>query len=281
MRREAHTTGAGASRAEQARAKDRASNERREQIAGRLAQLRTSRRRSFLGVPEIVALACALALLALAFAAYFLLLVPERLNLASLERERQQLQTQIRSAGENRDERRGVGETVDKIRQSLAHFETDSLVPRDASERALIEELNEKIKRSGLSRAQFSFIYQDDTQTGATQQSQQRVASNLAGSARRRQTVFPATDISLTIEGTYANLRRFIRDVESSPRFVVINGVQLEGLNETGGNNAAAAHGASVSLRLDMSAYFRRSANPSASSTDQNGATAARQGSSQ
>jgi Tfp pilus assembly protein PilO len=115
---------------------------------------------------------------------------------------------------------------------------------------------------------------------GATQQSQQRVASNLAGSARRRQTVFPATDISLTIEGTYANLRRFIRDVESSPRFVVINGVQLEGLNETGGNNAA-AHGASVSLRLDMSAYFRRSANPSASSTDQNGATAARQGSSQ
>jgi Tfp pilus assembly protein PilO len=279
MRREVHTTDAGASRAEQVRAKDRASDARREQIAGRLAQLRTSRRTSFLGVPEMIALACALALLALAFAAYFLLLVPERSNLASLERERQQLQTQIRSAGENRDERRGVGETVDKIRQSLAHFETDSLVPRDASERALIEELNEKIKRSGLARAQFSFIYQDDSQTGASQQSQQRVASNLTGGARRRQNVFPATDISLSIEGNYANLRRFIRDVESSPRFVVINGVQLEGLNETGSNNAA--RGASVSLRLDMSAYFRRNANAAASSSDQTGATAARQGSSQ
>jgi hypothetical protein len=56
--------------------------------------------------------------------------------------------------------------------------------------------------------------------------------------------------------------------------------VQLEGLNETGGNNAA-AHNANVALRLDMSAYFRRSANPSASSIDQNGATAARQRSSQ
>ncbi|MDT7540117.1 MAG: Pilus assembly protein PilO [Acidobacteriota bacterium] len=276
MKREVHTTDTGATHAgDQVRAGDA----RREQFAGRLAKLRRSRRTSFLGVPEVIALACAVALLALAFAAYFLLLVPENLNRASLERERQQLQTQIRSAGENRDQKRGVDETVDKIRQSLAHFETESLVPRDQSERGLIEELNEKIKRSGLARAQFSFIYQDDSQAGASQQSQQRVASNLSGSARRRQNVFPATDISLSIEGNYANLRRFIRDVESSPRFVVINGVQLEGLNETGAGNAA--RGASVSLRLDMSAYFRRNANASASSSDQNGATAARQSTSQ
>jgi Tfp pilus assembly protein PilO len=267
MSRDVHTTGGGESR----RARSR------EQVEARLARLRASRRTSFLGVPEIVALAFAAALLALAFAAYFLLLVPERSNLLSLERERQQLQTQIRSAGENRDEKRGVDETVDRIRQSLAHFETESLVPRDGSERALIEELNAKIKRSGLARAQFSFIYQDDTQTGATQQGQQRAAGNLSGSARRKQTVFPATDISLTIEGTYANLRRFIRDVESGSRFVVINGVQLEGMNENGGDPARAAL---VSLRLDMSAYFRRS-NAAAQTPQPDGATAARQGSSQ
>jgi Tfp pilus assembly protein PilO len=281
MRRDVHTTDAAASRAragDRARATDGAADARREQIASRLAQLRKSRRTSFLGVPEIVALSVAVALLAIAFAAYFLLLVPERLNLASLERERQQLQTQIRSAGENREEKRGVGETVDKIRQSLTHFETEALNPREGSEHELDRELNQMVQRSGVARPQFSFIYQDDTQTGASQQSQQRVASNLSGSARRRQTVFPATDISLTIEGNYANLRRFIRALESSPHFVVINGVQLEGMNDTSGN---ASRAALVSLRLDMSAYFRRSTSSSAQSLEQNGATAARQSTSQ
>ncbi|MCA1815159.1 MAG: hypothetical protein LC746_01895, partial [Acidobacteria bacterium] len=89
-----------------------------------------------------------------------------------------------------------------------------------------------------------------------------------------------ATDISLTIEGTYANLRRFIRDVETSRRFIVINGVQLESLNETG-TDAAAARGALVSLRLDMTAYFRRNAPPSSpaasSSSSADGTTAAAQ----
>jgi Tfp pilus assembly protein PilO len=298
MSRNVHTSDAGDARSAQ-----------REHVAGRLAMLRGARRTGFLGVPEIVALAFAAALLALAFAAYFLLLVPERSNLASLERERQQLQTQIRSAGESREQKLGVDQTVERIKQSLAHFETESLVPRETSERALYEELNDKIRRSGLQRAQFSFAYQDDAQAGAQQSGQQRAAGNLAGSARRRQTVFPATDISLTVEGNYANLRRFIREVESSPRFVVINGVQLEGLNDTSGGvrgggvtsesataagpagrggatgagaagraAGAAPRGALVSLRLDMSAYFRRGA---AAPADQSGATAARQGTSQ
>jgi Tfp pilus assembly protein PilO len=274
MRREVHTTDAGASRAHAGTQPPSAREERRDQIRDRVERLRRSRRTSPLGVPEIIALGAACALLAVAAMAYFLLLVPARSNLASLERERQQLQTQIRSAGESREHDRSTGETVDRIKQSIASFESESLVPRAGSERELIQELNDKIKRSGLARAQFTFIYQDDTQVGATQQSQQRATGNLAGSARRRQTVFPATDISLTIEGTYANLRRFIRDVESSSRFVVINGVQLEGMNETGAD-AAAARGALVNLRLDMSAYFRRSVSADASSADQRGATAA------
>jgi hypothetical protein len=66
--------------------------------------------------------------------------------------------------------------------------------------------------------------------------------------------------------------------VESSRRFVVINGVQLEGINETGAD--AAARGALVALRLDMSAYFRPAGAPPPT-TDSGGATAARQTTSQ
>lgn len=279
MRREAHTTDTSATHAHADDKQARVPDARRAQVAARIEQFRRSRRTGLLGVPEIIALVVACALLAVAAAAYFLLLVPARSNLTSLERDRQQLQAQIRSAGESREHDRSTGETADRIKQSLVKFESESLDPRDPSNKQLIEELNEKIARNKLARAQFTFIYQDDTQAGATQQAQQRAAGNLSGSARRRQTVFPATDISLTIEGTYANLRHFIRDVEISPRFVVINGVQLEGMNETGGDPTA-ARGALVSLRLDLSAYFRRSANATASA-DQSGATAATRSTSQ
>jgi Tfp pilus assembly protein PilO len=274
MRREEHVNEAGAAGRGHAGDQSSASGGgRREQMSARLAEFRGARRTSFLGVPEIVALAAACALLAMAAAAYFLLYVPERSRLADLENERQRLQTQIRSAGENREHDRSTADSVSRILQSLTSFETEALEPREASIRDLIQELNDKSKRAGLSRAQFSFIYQDDTQTGATQQSQQRAAGNLAGAARRRQNVFPATDISLSVEGTYANLRRFLRDVETSRRFLVINGVQLEGINETGAD-AAAARGALVSLRLDMSAYFRRRGAATVAA-EANGATAA------
>jgi Tfp pilus assembly protein PilO len=275
MRREEHTSDAGIARAGGA---PRTGASRVSQLNDRLARFRGSRRTSFLGVPEAIALAAACALLALAFAAYFLMLVPERSRLAASGREREQLQAQIRSAGESRETERTTGETVSRILQSLTRFESDSLGVRGTGDKQLIEELNQKIARSGLSRAQFTFIYQDDTQAGANQSAQQRAAGNLAGSARRRQTVFPSTDISLSIEGTYANLRRFIRDVESSRRFVIINGVQLEGINETGAD--AAKRGALVALRLDMSAYFRPAGAPS-TMTDAGGATAARQTTSQ
>jgi hypothetical protein len=43
--------------------------------------------------------------------------------------------------------------------------------------------------------------------------------------------------------------------IEQSRRFIVINGIQLEGVSDTGDRARAAL----VSLRIDMSAHFRRS----------------------
>jgi Tfp pilus assembly protein PilO len=262
MSREAKTNGAQTPR--------RGADARR-QLQERVARFRGQRRTGMVGVPEVVALVAACALLALAAASYFLLLVPARLNLSNLEAERAQLQTQIRTAAESRDTKVSAGDRVSEIVRSLEQFETGALAPREASINSLYEELTEKPRRNGLARAQFSFIHQDE-QAQRSQQQQQAAAGNLSGVARRRQTVFPSTDITLNIEGSYANARRFIRDVERSPRFVVINGIQLEGINEAGAD--AAARGALVTLRLDMSAYFRRG-------TQAGGATAVAGGASQ
>ena len=77
-----------------------------------------------------------------------------------------------------------------------------------------------------------------------------------------RQSVFPGIDISLTVEGSYANIRRFIHDVETSRRFIVIDSVELESVADASSTRAAESsvgRNQLVSLRLDMSAYFRRS----------------------
>lgn len=266
MSREANTNGAPPARGPQA---GRGAETRR-QLQERLARFRGQHRTGMFGVPEVIALVAACALLAVAAASYFLLLVPARINLSSLEAERAQLQSQIRTAAENRDTRLSAGDRVSEIVRSLEQFETTALAPREASINSLYEELTEKPRRNGLARAQFSFIHQDE-QARASQQQQQAAAGNLSGSARRRQNIFPSTDITLNIEGTYANARRFIRDVERSPRFVVINAVQLEGINESGAD--AAARGALVTLRLDMSAYFRRGAQAGGATPPNGGAS--------
>ena len=82
----------------------------------------------------------------------------------------------------------------------------------------------------------------------------------------------------LKVEGEYQNVRHFIRDVERSRQFVVINEVELQRasqnnqpatLDESGAAAAGAGsgtRGSLVTLQLNMATYFKR---PSAESVVQ------------
>lgn len=226
-------------------------------IRARLAGRRSTRPVSAIRLPEIIALSVAILLLLGAASAYFFLLVPERTRLVALENERAQLQAKLRASSEGVERNQSTEASVGKIVSSLNEFETSVLVAREPqTTTAFIEELNDKTRRHNLARAQFSFSHLDEFVPGQTnsQQSNTRGGAGGAGNASKRESVFPTIDISLTIEGPYGNLRRFIRDIEQSRRFIVINGIQLEGVSDTG----SAARAALVSLRLDMSAHFRR-----------------------
>jgi Tfp pilus assembly protein PilO len=229
------------------------------QIRARLAGRRAAQPTSTIRLPEIIALASAILLLLGAACAYFLILVPERSRLVALENERAQLQAKLRASSEGVERNESTQASVGKIVTSLNEFESVVLVAREPqTTTAVIEELNEKTRRHSLARAQFSFSHLDEFVPGQTNSQGSNARGNTggaAGNASKRESVFPTIDISLTIEGQYGNLRRFIRDIEQSRRFIVINGIQLEGVSDTG----TAARAALVSLRLDMSAHFRRS----------------------
>ena len=78
------------------------------------------------------------------------------------------------------------------------------------------------------------------------------------------QSIYPGIAISVTVEGAYQNLRRFIRDLETTKQFIIINSVELERSNETNyspatqGEPTSGARGALISLRLEMTTYFKR-----------------------
>ncbi|HEX8180432.1 MAG TPA: GspMb/PilO family protein [Pyrinomonadaceae bacterium] len=233
----------------------------------RLITIRSTRRTGALGVPEIIALAAAALLLLVALAAYSFYLVPQRNRLAALGQERERLERSLHDATQVEQTHKDKNAIVADIVQSLDRFETGTLAERDASSTGIIEELNQKTARNALARAQFSFTHQQELTAEQLQQQQQRLltggTSETAARGQRRQSVFPGIDISLTVEGSYANVRHFIHDVEASRRFIVIDSVELESVTDASATRTAESNvgrNQLVSLRLDLSAYFRRAA---------------------
>src|SRR5207248_9039441 len=127
-----------------------------------------------------------------------------------------------------------------------------------------------------------SFTEFQEAVPGAEQSQPQRRVGGDETAARVVQSVFPGIGVTLTVEGTYPNLRRFIRDIEADNQFVVINTVELEGVTDSSAASQSAlaqaqapstvmpenpmaavppaaptvtiTRGALVSLRLDMAA---------------------------
>jgi hypothetical protein len=250
-------------------------------LPARLAHFRSARRRSALGLPEIAALAAAALLLLTAVCSYLFLLRPQRVRLAEAESEREGLQRQLQTTRGTLDENQDTQSSVREILASLEKFEIDHLGVSGAGSTGVIEELYNLLGRNGLRvSGGMSYTELQEAVPGATPGRPIPRAGGQEGAQQRIvQSVFPGVGVTLTVEGAYPALRRFIRDVESSRHFIVVNAVELEGITESGGSapvvtgpadpdgNGAlpsspappvAASGRLVSLRLELAAYFRR-----------------------
>lgn len=199
------------------------------------------------GTGEIIGLGIATLLLLIALVAYLNFLRPARNRLAEMESENARMQRQLRDATEGVTRGQNAQASVAEILQSLNDFEASYLPARSDGRTFVIEELNNLIRRNSLRiSGTTNYAPLETTATGSTVSRSRDAAAN----------VFPGIGITLTVEGDYGNLRRFIRDIEASRQFIVINGVELERV--TSESAAGGASGNAVSLRLNLAAYFRR-----------------------
>lgn len=220
-----------------------------ERIRTRVTQLLNSRKYATVGIPEIVGLVSSGLLLLAVLASYFYFLTPARARLKSIQAESERLRARIGAAQQGLDPNASPQATVDEIAQSLERFERENLLDRDQGRMDLYTQLNAMMQRHKLRNTAGPVYAALDPLGGPGAPSTAARAGNA-----RWQTLYPGIGITVTVEGPYTNVRRFLSEVEKNRHFIVINAVELEGATD-----ASATGGVTlVSLRVDMATYFQR-----------------------
>lgn len=224
----------------------------------RVSEFVDSRRGKMFGIAEVVALAGSCFVLALVLFSYLYFLVPARSRISSLNTDRKQIETNIKTLETVVSKEHGSQQTVDSVVASLNDFETKHLLRQDQGRMELYEELNQLIIKNNVRNTSGpTYTALDPTDVKAA--SGKSVVT-------KWQSFYPGINVMVTVEGAYENIRRFIRDVERSKQFVVINQVELQRAQQDNVPVSAEDSGASgsgtrvspVTLQLNMATYFQR-----------------------
>jgi Tfp pilus assembly protein PilO len=220
-----------------------------------------SRRGKMFGIAEVVALVGSLFVLTIVLLSYLYFLVPARSRVSSLKSDRQQTLTNLQTLDKLVGNNQNTKDTVDRIAASLNDFEDKFLLRVEQGRLDLYAELNQLILKNGL-RNTSGPTYTTLDPSGIKSTSGKTVVT-------KWQSFYPGIAVMVTVEGEYQNVRHFIRDVERSKQFVVINEVELQrasqnnvpaSLDAEGGGGAGSGTRASlVTLQLNMATYFQRS----------------------
>jgi hypothetical protein len=261
----------------------------RRQIPVRLDQLRRAPGLKALGLPELIGLAGAVLILLITIVAYFYFYVPAHSRRKAAELERARLQAQLSSSQATFEGTTSATQKIKEIDASLKDFESNWLASISQGRLSLYSELNNLIRSNGL-RNTSGPTYTPLQPLGTKPQVQATATADKQSSAKW-QSIYPGIAVSVTVEGPYQNVRHFVRDLETSRQFLIINAVELESLTQTGSSQdllsgtapefrpgkptaptgrtappavAPLAGGRTlVSLRLDLATYFQRPASES------------------
>ncbi len=250
----------------------------RRQIPIRFDQMKRSPALNMIGLPELIGLAGAALLLILTIFAYVYFYVPAVSRLKNAEADRARLQAQRQTSGVLLQENQSTSDSVNKINASLEDLESNWLPAESSGRMSLYTVLNNLIKSNGL-RNTAGPSYAPLEQVGSKQQVQPTASAEKQTHAKW-QSIYPGIAVSVTVEGPYQNVRHFVRDIETSRQFLIINAVELERVTQSGtpeetivqpgrgpaNRPVSGGKTALVSLRMDMATYFQRpEAKPAAS----------------
>jgi Tfp pilus assembly protein PilO len=191
-------------------------------IQPRVVRQRTVKSGMF-GVPELIAVGLGVLSLLVVGAFYLFWVVPVNADVKRHKVFRDELETQLK------DEKVKLGnfttskDRVEELLNSVDFFERNYLPVAETGRTALYQRINTLISAYGLVNTTGPDFSPLDTVTAKqSQQNEKEKGRN------KFQSLFPGVYVSMTLEGPYQNLRRFMRELESSGQFVIISTVELE-----------------------------------------------------
>ncbi len=211
---------------------------------------------------------------------YMIWVAPSSREVEARRSERDRLEKELAETRAKYGDITSTETQVAKLVSSVSDFESNYLPFETTGRTALYQRINGLIQGYGLVNTSGP----DYAPLELADQNLQNQSDEERGRARFR-SMFPGIYVTTTVEGSYQNLRRFIRDIETGREFVVISAVQLEpsDTEEKQAQTATGApaidpatgmpisqpsapvrrdqgkmHGGIVRLRLEMAAYFRR-----------------------
>lgn len=165
---------------------------------------------------------------------FVLVVIPAQKELEKNRAERDRLEAELLSARGKYGSITTTEARVAEIVGSANDFETRFLPIAGNGRAALYQNINGLITAYGLVNTSGpEYVPLEISGANSGQQ-----AENEQGKAKY-QSIFPGVYVTATVEGSYQNLRRFIREIETSKQFIVISAVELAPSENQGENNAA------------------------------------------
>lgn len=172
------------------------------------------------GKSEIVIVTVSVVVLFLSLVFYVFVTLPEENSLERNVAERNRLRAEIEAESQKYKSFTTTEEQINNLVKSAEDFEIKYLPIADFGRTALYQRLNSLISQyklvntSGPDYAPLDIV---------TKQSQTEERGR-----NRFQSIFPGVYVTMTVEGTYSNLRKFIRELEAGNQFTIIASIELE-----------------------------------------------------
>jgi hypothetical protein len=249
------------------------------------------------GTAEIATVGVALLAVLTTILLYVFFVIPSQKDLDATRAKRDQLERELIVAKGKYENITSIEGQAKILKDSVTDFEARYLPNPTIGKTALYQRINGLI-------AAYSLVNTTGPDYAPLEiDSRQAIEVSQTESGKSKfQSLFPGDYVTMTVEGSYQNLRRFIREIETSNQFVIISAIELEpaeggdkknksevaqnqpnqpqGMNPNqygqvnpnqqfpGMNqpqqinpvpvNRGKTYGETVSLRLEMAAYFRR-----------------------
>ncbi len=177
------------------------------------------------GNTELITVGVALLAVLTTILLFVFLVLPAQKELADNRAKRDELDKQIQTAQSRYGTITTTEKRVAEITNSVDDFEARFLKSEVTGKAALYQHINGLIAAYGLTNTSgpdYAPLEIDD-QTRNKQQSE-------ADKGRSRfMSIYPGVYVTMTLDGSYQNLRRFIREIETNQdQFVIVSTVELE-----------------------------------------------------